>query len=129
VCLSPVNFWLTEPIFMKFCMYVIALEPISSAFFVKPCDQSVCIHLFPVVTRHRLCIHLPICIWQRLGKNFTAKRIHIGFVVFYSVRRLLVLPRTSCFFRNLWRWSASRLGPVAFFSLLQFSILLTAQFL
>jgi hypothetical protein len=62
VYLSPVNVWLTETIFMKFCMYVIAFEPISSAFFIKPWDQSLCIHLSPVVTKHRLGIHSPIFI-------------------------------------------------------------------
>jgi hypothetical protein len=59
----PINFWTPEPIFLKLGIYVYitAPEPISTAHFVNPSHQSVCLYVYiPVVGR------------QRLGKNVTA---------------------------------------------------------
>jgi hypothetical protein len=63
VCLSPpspINFWMTELIFMKFGMYIMASQPISTAYFINPAHQSLSVCVFPYVAR------------QRLGKNVTA---------------------------------------------------------
>jgi hypothetical protein len=48
-----------EPIFMKFGM---APEPISTACFINPSHQSVCLYVNP-----------PIVVRQRLGKTDTAE--------------------------------------------------------
>jgi hypothetical protein len=62
VCVSPViNFWMPEPVFLKFSMYVITPEPISTAYFINPSHESGCLYVYPhTVTK------------QRLGKNVTA---------------------------------------------------------
>jgi hypothetical protein len=50
-----------EPIFIKLCMYIMALEPISTVYSIKSSHHSVCLYVyFPFVAR------------QRLGKNVTA---------------------------------------------------------
>jgi hypothetical protein len=36
-----------EPISMKLCMYIIATEPISTAYFVNLCYQSLCLYVYP----------------------------------------------------------------------------------
>jgi hypothetical protein len=47
-----------EPVFVKIDVYIMASEPISTAYFINPSHQSVCIS--PIVAR------------QQLVKNFTA---------------------------------------------------------
>jgi hypothetical protein len=50
VCLSPnINFWMPEQIFMKLCMHIMimATEPISTAYFINPSHQSVCLYVNP----------------------------------------------------------------------------------
>jgi hypothetical protein len=51
VCLRnpppPANFWMAEPISMKLGTYIMAPEPISTAYFIKPAYQSVCLHVYP----------------------------------------------------------------------------------
>jgi hypothetical protein len=39
--------WMPEPIFMKLGMYIMAPEPISSAYFINPSHQSVCLYVYP----------------------------------------------------------------------------------
>jgi hypothetical protein len=59
LCVSvslPINFWMPERIFMKLGMYIMAPEPISTAYSISPSHQSV-----------------SICVAQQgLGKNVTA---------------------------------------------------------
>jgi hypothetical protein len=45
---------------MKLGMYIMAPEPISTAYFIDPSHQSVSVSVSPIVAR------------QRLDKNFTA---------------------------------------------------------
>jgi hypothetical protein len=45
VCIPHINFWTPEPIFMKLGMYIMTPEPISTAYFINPSYQSVCIVL------------------------------------------------------------------------------------
>jgi hypothetical protein len=72
---------MAEPIFMKFGMYIMAPEPISTAHFIDPSHQAE----------------------EVLDATNTRNRI-VGRVVFYAVRviskksRGLVLPITTCFY-------------------------------
>jgi hypothetical protein len=50
-----------EPIFMKLGMYTMAPEPISTANFINPAHQSVCLYVYSFIVAE-----------QRLGKNVTA---------------------------------------------------------
>jgi hypothetical protein len=87
------NFWMPDSIFMKLDMYIMALEPISTAYFINPSRQALC-----------LCILLFL-------SNGSAKRYRrneytrnntriVGGIVFYAVRivskesRRLVLQTT-----------------------------------
>jgi hypothetical protein len=45
VCVSlAVSFWMLERIFIKFGMYIMAPEPISTAYLINPSHQSVCLY-------------------------------------------------------------------------------------
>jgi hypothetical protein len=51
-----INFWMPPPIFMKLGTYIIAPEPIWTAYFINPSHQSVCLYGNPsIVARQRLC--------------------------------------------------------------------------
>jgi hypothetical protein len=71
-----------EPISMETGMYNMATEPISTANFINPSHQSVCLH-----------VYLPIVAMQWLGKKryrcnkykCNDRRI-VARVVFYAVR-------------------------------------------
>jgi hypothetical protein len=39
---------MAEPIFMKLGMYIMALEPISAAYFINPTRHSVCLYAYPL---------------------------------------------------------------------------------
>jgi hypothetical protein len=73
---------MAEPIFMKLGMYIMAPEPISTAYFINPSHQSVCLYVSP-----------PIVARQRKGKkkgyrgNEYARnnRRIVGRVFFYAV--------------------------------------------
>jgi hypothetical protein len=43
--IPPINFWMHELIFMKLGMYIMTPEPISTAHFINPSHQSMCISL------------------------------------------------------------------------------------
>jgi hypothetical protein len=59
VCMyPPINFWIPEPIFLKLAVYIMTPEPISTAYFINPSHQSLCLYIY--VAR------------QRLGKNVAA---------------------------------------------------------
>jgi hypothetical protein len=50
-----------EPIVKIFSMYIIAPEPISTAHFINPSHQSVCLYMHPPnVVRQRQKIHAAI---------------------------------------------------------------------
>jgi hypothetical protein len=57
----PINFWTPEPIYIKLGMCIMAPEPISTACFINPSHQSVCLYVYPLIAA-----------MQRLGKNVTA---------------------------------------------------------
>jgi hypothetical protein len=55
LCIPHINFW------MKLCVYIMARGPTSTAYFLKPSHQSVCLYAHPSVVARK---------W--LGKNLTA---------------------------------------------------------
>jgi hypothetical protein len=50
----PINFWTAEPIFMKLCTYITTPDPISTAYFINPSHQSICMCIPPTIARQRL---------------------------------------------------------------------------
>jgi hypothetical protein len=42
-----INFWMPEPVFMKIGTYIMAPQPISTTYFIKPSRQFVC-HVHPL---------------------------------------------------------------------------------
>jgi hypothetical protein len=48
VCVSPpINFWTSEPVIRKLSTCIMAPEPISTAYFINPSHQSVCLYVSP----------------------------------------------------------------------------------
>jgi hypothetical protein len=92
----PYQFWSAEPIFMKLGMYIMTPGHISTAYFINPSHQSVCLHVYPpIVGRQRLGKNPSIVARQLLERNATAAtntrnniRI-VGRVVFYAVRGVI----------------------------------------
>jgi hypothetical protein len=60
LCIPPINFWMVEPIFMKFGMYITHL---NAVYFINPSHHSVCLY-----------VYLHIVARQQLGKNVTAAK-------------------------------------------------------
>jgi hypothetical protein len=61
------------PIFMKFGVYVMALEPISTAHFINLSHQYVCLYVNSlIVARQRPSKNRPVVSRQGLGKNITS---------------------------------------------------------
>jgi hypothetical protein len=57
---------------MKLGVYIMDPEPISTAFFINPSHQSVCLSVYPpIVTRQRLYIKIHVVARQQLGINIT----------------------------------------------------------
>jgi hypothetical protein len=62
ISMLSVCLWIPSPILLsKLCTYIMTLEPISTAHFINPSHQSVCLYVYP-----------PMVPRQRLGKNVTA---------------------------------------------------------
>jgi hypothetical protein len=87
------NFWMPESIFMKLRMYNMATELISTAYFINPFHQSVCLYVYPSYRCSVKCI-TPFVARERLGKHVTAtnkyKQQYKKFVrvIFYAIRVL-----------------------------------------
>jgi hypothetical protein len=63
----PINFLMSELVFMKLGMYIMAPEPVSLAYFINPSHQSLCPYVYP-----------PIVARQQLDKNVTvATNTHV----------------------------------------------------
>jgi hypothetical protein len=97
VCESrPINFWMPEPILIKFDMHIMAPEPISTAYFINPSRQSVsgCVSILSLQGNGLIKFIPPFSTTQRLGKHFpvaTNTRCYmriVGRVIFYAVRVL-----------------------------------------
>jgi hypothetical protein len=56
-----ISFQMRAPVFMKLGMHITAPEPISTAYFINPSHQSVCLYVYPHTVAR-----------QQLGKNVTA---------------------------------------------------------
>jgi hypothetical protein len=66
---------------MKLGVYIMASEPISTAYFINPSHQSVCLYVYPpIVARQRLGRHVPVAV------NTLNNRRIVGGVVFYAAR-------------------------------------------
>jgi hypothetical protein len=99
VCISPAaNFRIPEPIFMKLGTYIMAAEPISTAYFINSSHQpvSVCVS--------RILLGNGSAKKRNGGNEYTRNnRRIVGRVVFSAVHvvskesRRLILPRTFCF--------------------------------
>jgi hypothetical protein len=64
---------MAQPIFMKLGAYIMALEPVSTAYCVNPSHQSVCLYVYPlIVARQRLGKNPLIVARQRFCENVTA---------------------------------------------------------
>jgi hypothetical protein len=62
VCESSLSiFLIPESIIMKLGMFIIASDPISTAYFINPSHPSVCLYVYPLIIAG-----------QRPGKNVTA---------------------------------------------------------
>jgi hypothetical protein len=63
LCLSipHINFGTSEPIFVKFGIYIMEPGPISTAYVINPSHPSACLYVYPLIVAR-----------QRLSKNFTA---------------------------------------------------------
>jgi hypothetical protein len=48
LCIPAINFWMPEPVFMKVAMYIMALQSISTAYFINPSRQPVCLYVYPL---------------------------------------------------------------------------------
>jgi hypothetical protein len=78
-CIPLINFCMAKPFFMKLGMYIMAPEPISTAYIINPSHQYVRPYVYPTIVAR-----------QRLGKSVTAatntdnNRIIFGRVVFYA---------------------------------------------
>jgi hypothetical protein len=55
------SFEFLKPMFMKLGIYIMAPEPISTAYFENPSHQSVCLYVYP-----------PVVARQQLSKKVTA---------------------------------------------------------
>jgi hypothetical protein len=84
LCIPPINFRMPEPMFIKLGIYILAPEPISTAYFINPSHHSVSLYVYPLIFAR-----------QRLGKNVTAAtNIHASIdrivrrVVFYAAHVL-----------------------------------------
>jgi hypothetical protein len=56
-----INFQMPEPVFMKLGVYIMAPEPFSAAYVMKPSHQSVCLYVYTHLVAR-----------PRIGKNVTA---------------------------------------------------------
>jgi hypothetical protein len=61
VYMSVIPLLLTFECLMKVGMYIMAREPISTAYLINPSNQSVCLNMYPAIVAR-----------QWLGKNVTA---------------------------------------------------------
>jgi hypothetical protein len=86
------QFRMPDSIFMQLGMYIMAPEPISTAYFINPSHEFL--YMWNSVKRCR-------------GNEYTFNKTIVGSVVFYAVRvvsmesRRLVLPATYCLYSHL----------------------------
>jgi hypothetical protein len=79
VCVSRIDFWIPEPIFMKFGMRIMATNPIPTAYFINPSRQSVCLYAY-LSYRCKATARLSVSLHSVLGNGsvntFPRQRIH-----------------------------------------------------
>jgi hypothetical protein len=72
----PINFWMPEKIFMNLGMYVMARESISTAYFINPSHQCVCVSL-RIVARQRFGRHVPVAMNTRNNRELLETSFYI----------------------------------------------------
>jgi hypothetical protein len=94
-----INFWMSGSVFKKLGMYIMAPEAISTAYFINPSHQSLCLYInHLIVARQRLSKKR-----YRCNEYISNNTGIVGDVVFYAVRvlskenRWSVLSITFCF--------------------------------
>jgi hypothetical protein len=83
LCIPPYKLLNCEPIFMKLCMYIMAPEPISTAYFINPSSQSVSI----CASHYRCSVTAQYKRYRGNAYTCNSKRI-VGRVLFYAIRVL-----------------------------------------
>jgi hypothetical protein len=111
-------------ILIKFDMYIMAPEPISTAYFINPSPQSVGLYVYLLSLLENGAIKIPLSLLGNgsnksySGNNYDCNnRIIFEPVVLYAVRIVswkqeIILPRTSCLasFYHLFSKHASERG-------------------
>jgi hypothetical protein len=64
-----INLWMPESVFMKLGMYIVAPDPISTAYFINLSYHSVCLWSPHIVARQRLGKHVPAAMNTRNKKE------------------------------------------------------------
>jgi hypothetical protein len=105
---SPINFWMPEPISMKLGTCIMAIEPISRAYFVSPSHRSVCLYVSPIVAsfkirklRQKSWTIIPSSrMWRRVDLVWTdVSEEFIAICCFL----LTLVPRSRIFLPRRWR--------------------------
>lgn len=63
LCIPYINYWMAEPIFIKFDMYIIEFELISTTYFKNLSYQSLRLYVSPIIVK------------QQVGKNVTVSTV------------------------------------------------------
>jgi hypothetical protein len=92
--IPPINFWMPETIFMGHGMYSVATEPTSTAYFINPTHQSVCLYVY-LSYRCKASLQYipPFGVWQQFVKHVPAamnthNRRIVRHTIFYVVHVL-----------------------------------------
>jgi hypothetical protein len=73
----PYQLLMEKPVIIKFGIYIMALESISTAYFINFSHQSMCLYVYPpVIARQRRCKNVTTHNYRRIS----------GRGIFYSVR-------------------------------------------
>jgi hypothetical protein len=80
-----ISFCMSEPIFMKYCMYIMSHGPISKPFFINPSHQSMSVCVSSLIANLRLGKITPVLKRQR-SSNTSNNIMIVGLYVLYAVR-------------------------------------------
>jgi hypothetical protein len=67
MCISPTKFWMSEPVFMKLGMYVMAPAPVLTAYLINTVNLCVCV-----------CVC--VCVFEFVLRLTDSRPIHLGIV-------------------------------------------------
>jgi hypothetical protein len=74
-CVFPINFLKAEPIFIQLGIYIVAAEPISTAHFINPSHQSVCLYVYlpTVAYNFSAAMNTQATLEELLNTSFSAR--------------------------------------------------------